>query len=198
MKKKIWFGIVVTLIVGISFFPLFFRFFYPKRYMKTKQGDYIKIDSMSKDDVFPIQKDCVFVIEHYYPEEDRVWKETVSYIPEMLGYNKEELEHYLKNYMSILSREEKEKGLVSYNLVGYSGNQITLRKTYKQKNKENGYYAKSFNGTIVILKSDGKTVYEYTPILIQNLPMDLQEKMQHGYYFENEEALYNFLENYSS
>ena len=44
-------------------------------------------------------------------------------------------------------------------MVSYKGNEITLRKTYKTP-ITNGYYAKSFNGLIVILNSDEKTVVE--------------------------------------
>ena len=50
----------------------------------------------------------------------------------------------------------------------------------------------------MILESDDKTVYEYTQIMIHMLPADLQDKVNEGYYLENEEELYSFLENYSS
>jgi hypothetical protein len=82
-------------------------------------------------------------------------------------------------------------------LTGYQNSQITLRKTYDTQEKQ-GYYAKSFNGTIVILQSDGKTVYEYTQIEIHTLPEEIQQQVTEGYYLENDEDLYNFLENYSS
>lgn len=68
----------------------------------------------------------------------------------------------------------------------------------KQKKKTNGFIAKSFNGTIVILNGDGKTVYEYTDISIHLLPDDLQEEVIKGYRLKDDEALYNFLETYSS
>lgn len=68
----------------------------------------------------------------------------------------------------------------------------------KKINKKNGYIAKSFNGTIVILNADGKTVYEFTKITINLLPETLQEEILKGYILEDDEALYNFLETYSS
>ena len=104
---------------------------------------------------------------------------------------------YLKDYMEHLSYEEQEQGLISYELISYHDNQISLRKTYRET-KVKGYYAKSFNGTIVILNGDEKTVYEYTQIPINVLPEDLQEEVISGYYLETDEALYSFLENYSS
>ena len=82
-------------------------------------------------------------------------------------------------------------------MISYNSNEITLRKTFRSSTPD-GFYAKSFNGLIVILKSDEKTVYEYTQISISSLPEDIREDILKGYYLENEEELYNFLENYTS
>ena len=48
------------------------------------------------------------------------------------------------------------------------------------------------------MNGDEKTVYEYTQIPIHLLPDDMKEQVMNGYYLDNEEDLYNFLENYSS
>ena len=45
---------------------------------------------------------------------------------------------------------------------------------------------------------DQKTVYEYTDILIEDLPVSLQNEIEKGKYIEDTETLYGFLENYSS
>ena len=99
--------------------------------------------------------------------------------------------------MTHLSAEEKSQGLSSYEMVSYVNNVITLRKTYQIPTYE-GYYAKSFNGTIVILKGDEKTVYEYTQISVSELPKDLQKEVQNGFFLEDDHELYNFMETYSS
>ena len=96
-----------------------------------------------------------------------------------------------------IPKEEQEKGLISYTLTSYQGNTLYFRKTYDQP-VYNGYYAKSFNGYVVILNGDEKTVYEYTQIPIHLLPDDIRSSVMSGYYLENETDLYNFLENYSS
>lgn len=83
--------------------------------------------------------------------------------------------------------------------VAVSNNRLDNRPNNKVKTSEKkGYIAKSFNGTIVILNADGKTVYEFTKITINLLPEDLQEEVLKGYPLDNDEALYNFLETYSS
>ena len=99
--------------------------------------------------------------------------------------------------MKHIPKEEQEKGLISYTLTSYQGNTLYFRKTYDQP-VYNGYYAKSFNGYVVILNGDEKTVYEYTQIPIHLLPEDIRSCVMSGYYLENETDLYNFLENYSS
>ena len=41
-------------------------------------------------------------------------------------------------------------------------------------------------------------IYEYTDVILDVLPEELQEEIRQGKYLRNEEELYNFLENYTS
>ena len=43
-----------------------------------------------------------------------------------------------------------------------------------------------------------REIYEYTDVIMEVLPEDVQKEVQHGKYIKNEEELYNFLENYTS
>jgi len=61
-----------------------------------------------------------------------------------------------------------------------------------------GYYLFENNGVIVVLENDRKTIYEYTDILIEELPTNLQKEISNGKYINSLEDLYGFLENYSS
>lgn len=198
MKRNFWFAIAavtIGILAGIG--VCFYEYFYPKQYVKNDMGEYVNIAASANEETFPINKNTTFEIEYYYQDEERILTEQVSSIPVLLGCDKEGLSDYLKNYMEHLSYEEKEEGLVAFELVEYHNNCISLRKTFR-KDEMTGYYAKSFNGTIVILNGDEKTVYEYTQIPINTLPQNLQEKVIQGYYLETDEELYNFLENYSS
>lgn len=67
-----------------------------------------------------------------------------------------------------------------------------------QARKEDCYYLKELNGYVVVYLSDKKTAYEYTDIPMNGLPSDLQKEIRNGKYIETSEALYGFLENYSS
>lgn len=41
-------------------------------------------------------------------------------------------------------------------------------------------------------------LFEYTDIIMDVLPVEIQEEIRNGKYLKNEEELYNFLENYTS
>ena len=43
-----------------------------------------------------------------------------------------------------------------------------------------------------------KNPYEYTGILIDNLPEEEQQKLKEGFFVKDEEELYSMLENFSS
>lgn len=197
MKRNLIFA-VTALLIGIltGAFVYFYGYFYPKQYVQNEEGEYVNVTT-PKTETFPVTKDTVFEIEYYYPDEKRKLTEEVDSIPALLGCDKQGVLDYLDDYMEHLSYEEKEKGLTSFDLISYRENTICLRKTFHVPQYK-GYIAQSFNGTIVILNGDGKTVFEYTQIPISNLPEDLQEQVLVGYPLENEEDLYSFLENYSS
>ena len=63
---------------------------------------------------------------------------------------------------------------------------------------EGKFFAVEEDGYLVIYDRVSRNRYDETTILIRELPEDLQEKIAEGLYFTDEEALYAFLENYSS
>lgn len=60
------------------------------------------------------------------------------------------------------------------------------------------YYLLEKNGYVVVYLSDKETVYEYTSIDVETLPVTVQNEVKNGKYIEDIEELYGFLENYSS
>lgn len=198
MKRNIIFAVFALLtgvIAAVSVYA--YQYFYPEKYIRTQDGHYENVTTVKEQSPFPITQETHFQVEYYYKEDERTLTEDIGSIPALLGCDKAGVERYLKDYMHHLSKEEQEEGLVSYGMIAYRGNTIYLRKTY-QKPVYNGYYAKSFNGYVVIMNGDEKTVYEYTQIPIHLLPEEMKEQVMNGYYLDNEEDLYNFLENYSS
>ena len=80
-------------------------------------------------------------------------------------------------------------------------NSISQEKTVSTQGdaqKDELYYLKDLNGYVVVYMNDRTTVYEYTTILISDLPDTYQNEMKNGMIIEGTEKLYGFLENYSS
>lgn len=126
-------------------------------------------------------------------EEDKL--PTPSYL---IGLTRKEVIEYLDDYMKDLTWTEYEKGLVSFELVIFTQDQIVLRKTYNNDLVDNKYYLTSQDGFIVVYYSDKKTVYEYTSVSVENLSQSEQTEIKNGIYVKDLEELYSLLENYSS
>lgn len=79
-----------------------------------------------------------------------------------------------------------------------------LDKTKTQENRSSQnvleicYYIKASDGYVTVYESDQKTVYEYTSILVEELPEELQEDLKVGIKVTSMGQVYGFLENYSS
>lgn len=61
-----------------------------------------------------------------------------------------------------------------------------------------GYILKAENDRVVVYCADGITMFEYTDILVSELPDDLQCEIRNGKSISGTSQLYSFLENYSS
>lgn len=70
--------------------------------------------------------------------------------------------------------------------------------TKGEATKNEGYYLCELHGYVVVYLYDKKTIFEVTDIPLTDLPEELQEEIRGAKYMETEEALYGFLENYSS
>jgi len=51
---------------------------------------------------------------------------------------------------------------------------------------------------VVVFHQDGTTVFLSTGICVSDLPKEVQEELESGMLFQDEGALYDFLENYTS
>ena len=60
------------------------------------------------------------------------------------------------------------------------------------------YYIKATDGYVTVYMADKETVYEYTTILINELPKEIQNELRKGKKADTMGQVYGFLENYSS
>ena len=67
-----------------------------------------------------------------------------------------------------------------------------------QNELETCYYIKEADGYVIVYEADQKTPYEYTSILVEDLPDYVQKQLKDGIKFTSLAQVYGFLENYSS
>ena len=67
-----------------------------------------------------------------------------------------------------------------------------------QNELEACYYIKEQDGYVIVYEADQKTPYEYTSILVEDLPDHVQKQLKDGIKFTSLTHVYGFLENYSS
>ena len=60
------------------------------------------------------------------------------------------------------------------------------------------YYIKEADGYVIVYEADQKTPYEYTSIVVEDLPEYVQKQLKDGIKFTSLAQVYGFLENYSS
>ena len=60
------------------------------------------------------------------------------------------------------------------------------------------YYIKAEYGRLVVYLSKTQEIYMETAIELDVLPLEIQEKIDSGIFFQTEQELYDFLESYSS
>jgi len=116
----------------------------------------------------------------------------------LVGLNRVEVIEYLYDYMQDLTLSEFEKGLTNFELIRFSKDEITIRKTYNIDKVENKFYLTTQNDYIVIYHGDAKTVYEYTNLSIANLTQFEKMQLENGIYAKDINEVYALLENYTS
>lgn len=104
------------------------------------------------------------------------------------------LDSQLSNLDTIrkMEKEWEEANDVSRQEVSTQGEQVLA------ETEEYLYYLMEEFGYVNIYLADRKTIYEYTDITLDVLPLELQAEIMEGKGLSSEGELYDFLENYSS
>lgn len=192
-------GIAFTLIYYTSYHFTKINFQTEKNNIETTTVDPLKnfvvVDHVEESF---ITRRTSYILETYLLNDNTIKEETLDMPVKFLGYKRNDLIKYLNNYMVDLGKEEKENGLVSFELVSFSDDVIVLRKTFHIKEAEYLFYLKVERGNITVYQISDQQVYAYTDIKLVDLPENVQFEIFEGKYFENIGELYEFLESYSS
>ncbi len=155
----------------------------------------VPVDQVKEDTVLPATQ---YTLQTYDVKTGVTSEEVLPTPSYLIGLNREEVIQYLNDYMQDLPLNEFQKGLISFEVVKFSKDDITLKKTYNTDNAEYKYYLKAQNGYIIAYYGDQKTVFDYTGVSTENLSAAEQQKLEEGIPVKDLDELYALLENYSS
>ncbi len=145
-----------------------------------------------------IQADSDYILEVYDRERDYLSKYELNPPAYLVGLDRKGLEQYVADYMEHVPLDEFQMGLLSYEIVSFSGKKVVLRKVYDQSTVPYQYYLVVERGYLVVYYADQKTVYEYTGIEAAHLPEEDQVKLAYGIFLKDQSELYGLLQVYSS
>lgn len=125
--------------------------------------------------------------------------ETISrFSDEYLGMGREQFIASMEDYEANPPVTELERGFVSLEVQSFSGTRVEVLMNYSYVKPGKSFYIVVYDGLLTVLLEDGETVYLNTGIRVPDLPESVQMEIIQGMFVEDEESLYDFLENYTS
>lgn len=153
---------------------------------------------VDKESETTVQPTTSYILKIYDMKTDTTKTEELNPPAYLVGLTREQVEEYLKSYMSDLPLSEYNKGLIAYELIRFSADTIEIKKTYNADFLPFRFYVVVKEGFVVVYNSDLKSVYSYTQIEAKSLPEEDRIALSKGIYINSLEELYSLLESYSS
>lgn len=182
------------------------QFFYPNRYPAREETKTIeKVQEQEEEQVIEavveekpeVTADTLYLVERVNLNDGTIEEQEENIPVKYIGLNRDELLHELDAYDKNPPLTELEQGFQTVELTAFSKDRIVICKYYKSE-EEKEFYLMVADHFVVVYEADKKTLYMNTDILLESLDESLQAEIMKGKYMESEEALYNFLESYSS
>jgi hypothetical protein len=139
-----------------------------------------------------------YTLESYNMKSNATETQELNPPAALVGLTRQEVLQYITEYMSDMPLSEYNKGLISYELVSFSSDEIKMKKSYNEDFVPFRFYVVVKDGYVVIYNSDLKSVYSYTHILAKDLPEEDRLSLSQGIYVNSLDELYALLESYSS
>ena len=198
MKKVIW--LIIAIVVMFALYKV--GTYASKAYwgddsktLTEREVPKIVVDNETEEKISNITQ---LIMQKYDSDNNILREEIISTPIEYFGYTREQLMEEVRKYMINPSAVDKTAGINAYELVSFSKNQVTLRKSYSLKNLPTSYYISVENGYLTIYLEDKSTIYDYTEIRLSTLPESVQQEIIKGLSLKSQKELYEFLETYTS
>lgn len=152
----------------------------------------------SKEDI--VKRDTDIVIEEYDVDTKETTQYAITPAIELLGLDRASYAAVWRRYMEEPDAEDKERGLVSVDVVEFTSKRIVVRKSYDPPDysRTGNFILYAVDGKVVIYYEDFVTIYDYTDIDVTKLSIDLQREIYAGKQVKDLEELYEFLEDHTS
>lgn len=145
-----------------------------------------------------LDTDTEYIIEEYDTRRDTLVETTWKVPPKYMGMDRDEFIKAMELYAASPPLSEQERGFVGLEVRSFSSSRVVIRMNYAYAEPTKSFYLKVADNNIVVYCDDEKTVYMYTSISALTLPEYIQTQVVKGMFIEDEAALYQFLETYSS
>lgn len=198
------------------------QFFYPKRYeqqnekklsieaednSESRPSDAAQTDTNEKEEriieaavenVPVITADTTYMVEEVNLSDGTITEKEEEIPVKYIGLDRDRLIEELKLYEQNPPLTDLKQGFETIELSAFSKDRVVVCKYYRREKENSGYYLMVANHYVIVYEEDKETVHMNTDILLESLSDELQKEIMEGKYMENEQALYNFLESYSS
>lgn len=125
---------------------------------------------------------------------ETTWRLPGKYV----GMNREQFLEAMEVYEAFPPLSEMERGFVSLEVLSFSRERVVVRMNYKFVQPSASFYIAVYDNNVIVYLEDKETVYIETDIRLDALPEELQQSIMQMMWVEDQEKLYDFLENYSS
>jgi len=125
--------------------------------------------------------------------------ETIGRLPaKYIGLDRELFLSTMEEYEMFPPLSEMERGFSGLDVISFAPEKVVVQMNYQYLEPSESFYLAVQDNEVIVLLEDKKTVYINTGILLTELPDEIQMKVIEMLWVKDEQALYNFLESYSS
>lgn len=142
--------------------------------------------------------DTIFVVMKYDMQQRTTVQEESTIPAKYMGMSRDQLQEAIQLYVAAPPLSELNQGFVTAELVSFSPQKVVVKKSYQQQEVADQFILLAEGNYVTVYRNDLETVYLYTDIRVDELPVEVQHEIIHQKYMDSEEELYNFLESYSS
>lgn len=150
-----------------------------------------------------VSKETLSVETEYILEETDVTNHTVVEttwrLPDQyIGMNREQFLEAMESYEASPPLSELQRGFIDLEVRSFSRERVVVQMNYQYVQPSKSFYLGVYDNKVMVYLEDLETIYIETDIRLDSLPENLQTSIIQMMWVEDEEALYTFLETYSS